>query len=1398
MKLFTSLRMVLSMLLLLPLTMVAQIEAGKVYMFTNLQYTDRSMSATADAYSATSITDASDYSQMWYVSKVGSSTYRLRNLGTGLYLRSSKQTSGAWTLVNEDKLDGNCTMKCTKAGSGYTLRASSDTNSHGFMHSNSSHRIVCWESAAGASQWKLTEIEIDEATLEQNWESLKEMNPTGEQVTSWNAALATLFKDKLCTQLNDAYAGYTTEQMKEDANYQALNPTLQKMVLKMTVDGTWAEENAVEGKPSWDAEYAKRLRVQMIEPYCNKEAAAQGLGMQAHTNLNNPLGLYANNRQVLYIFVEGEIKSGSSLYLATWQGHGKPGNGYDEGLQLKEGLNILPVYGDMLTGCVNYVVQTFNSAAGYGNKSTVRKYTDYDNIKVHIEGGNLNGFFNLVGDELWGEGDDNADWDYYAARATHTDFTMLGKYMTLQFPLEDKDCVDENGNVNKGLKTYYTGKNIAKQSLEEWDKVMLWERILMGVASKADVDAANAKWKSPYSGKDEVIAHTGNLTDGLACDYGDYYNVHGLAFGVPTGYMYGSYDHSGYNYNTMESILVSMPTNAGSHWGPAHEIGHQHQQPFTLNGLTEVTNNLFSNVVYWYFGESTSRVNGSEGNLENVAAAFNTPGGDFYTNNIWALTHMYYRLFMYYHILGHNTAFYPRLYELMRQQPMQRGYQQSGTGGLLHFYKQTCIAAGEDLTEFFRAHGALTPMTERLVGDYSNSIYNCSQADIDAAIANVKKMGLKENLAPLFINDGTGQKIIGSTGKVLDLYEGYTTSDIGSYAYFYEPAGAYTYTVSDGYVAMEGTGGIGFLVRNADGEIMAFSNKMKMQISDEVSLMLMKGEAKVEVMNGDNTTVEATGNMIASQRVLLGSLLEEATTMLKYFDDTNKKVGYYQEAYKGNLPELTEIAQAVYDESKEEEYATAYENLFAVVDAIKSNPNAVVGIINGSEYQLTTYKSKTTAMEATTGTKVVKGVNISATKNAQRWIFEAAGGDNLYYIKNKATKTYLDELESGKQATVQGTTPTVAYKLINLGNGVLAVQCQEGKNQSLNHNNGTVLGWSYEGDQNSWWYITAKALNEEELNKIELAALITKTNTLLDEMGEDVMLPGSLPLQTETKTADFYLSTNADQNVVGTANDGGGIAALLDGNTSTYLHTQWSGTAVSGDHYIQVYLGEEMALPEFTFTYATRKAGSASSTSPAPSNIKVSASKDGKNFSKTLGTFTTSGTNPLPAYSKLGQYWTSKVLSLPEDYHYLRFTVSASSGPANNTFGGHAFFAMSEFSIDNPTTVVNSLKDAYKSFDEQKNAWFVETFKAAADEMYAAQTVSKNSNATAEEIATALAELQVKYEALLAAFNDPTAIEGVTINTNKQQGIFDLSGRRLNQITAPGLYIINGQKRYVK
>ncbi|MBQ5880947.1 MAG: M60 family metallopeptidase, partial [Bacteroidaceae bacterium] len=715
-------------------------------------------------------------------------------------------------------------------------------------------------------------------------------NPSATKIKTWSTALEALFADRACSQLNETYAAYTSAQMQADANWQALPGTLQKMVLKMVAGGTWSEDNVDSTKPAWDAEYAKRLRVQLIEPYNDPGNAAAALTMNAHTNLNNPLGIYGNNKQVLYIMVEGEVKTGSTLYLATWTGHGKPGNGVSEGTQLKPGLNVVTLTADGTTGCINYVVQTLDNSKGNGNKARVRKLSDYADLKVHVEGGILNGFYNAVGDELWGEGDNNADWDYYAARATHADLTVLGKYMTLQFPLHD-----ELTEGNKGLGYYFTGKNTAEAIVEVWDNVMLWERLLMGLASKQQYSDANAKWKSPYSDKSEVFAYTGDNEDPFFCDYEDYYNVHGLAFGVGgTSYMYGSWDHSGYHYNTMGSIMGDIINSSGSYWGPGHEIGHQHQQPFTLNGLTEVTNNLFSNVVLWYVGKSTSRVNGDQGALFQVYDAFCTKGGDFYTNNIWALTHMYYRLFLYYHVLGHNTDFYPRLYEMLRQDPMKKSYNQDGAVGLLHFYKKACMAAGEDLTEFFRAHGMLEVMESRFVGDYANSIYNTTQQQVDAAIAEVKALGYKENLSVLFINDGTGEKITGCTGQELSLFDGATTANVGSYAYFYTPAADYTYTISNGKITMKGTGGVGYLVLNEAGEIVAFSNKKTFTITDDVAYLLMTGKAAVQAINGDNTTVPATTDMTTLQRNLLNTLLTKAKAMAKLSDDTGMKVGYYK------------------------------------------------------------------------------------------------------------------------------------------------------------------------------------------------------------------------------------------------------------------------------------------------------------------------------------------------------------------------------------------------------------------------------------------------------------------------------------------------------------------------
>ena len=45
---------------------------------------------------------------------------------------------------------------------------------------------------------------------------------------------------------------------------------------------------------------------------------------------------------------------------------------------------------------------------------------------------------------------------------------------------------------------------------------------------------------------------------------------------------------------------------------------------------------------------------------------------------------------------------------------------------------------------------------------------------------------------------------------------------------------------------------------------------------------------------------------------------------------------------------------------------------------------------------------------------------------------------------------------------------------------------------------------------------------------------------------------------------------------------------------------------------------------------------------------------------------------------------------------------------------------------------------------------------------------------------------------------EENAIESVVVESNIVEGIFDLQGRKLENITAPGLYIVNGKKVLVK
>lgn len=1312
------------LLLLVVIAAKAQLSDGKVYNFVNVgKATSMSIAANGVIVSGT---DQSNYSQLWYAASDGGG-FTLRNLGNGRYLKSPNATSGAWSTVKEK--DANCIFTASPVSGNYAIRVTGNSGGYNYMHADGSNNIVCWESSNNNSQWTMKVVGIDAAALNANWNTLAGIDPSAATVATYQTHLNNLFSDKSCTTLKKSFASESA--VKNDADYKALPIALQQMVLKI-YKNNWDENNYDNSKSIWESTYAKKYRVQLYEPYNNAGTAAEALGLNAHTNLNNPTGIFANDREPLYVMVEGTIKEGSSLYITSYTGHGKPGNSHSEGTQLTEGLNIIPSYGNGNNYLINYVVETFDTSDGKrGNKSKARKLSDYAPLKIHIEGGYINGYYNKVGDNLYTP-DTNSDWEYIEARATQTDVTVLGKYITLQFPFNDA-----NTEGNKGMKYYFNEQINIQASIDEWDNVMLWERLLLGVLDEETTKAEALQ--SPYSNKD-VIEYTGN--DGkYASGYGDYYNIHGLSFGVGgDAYMYGTWDHCGYHYSTMHSILVSMVNDAGTHWGPGHEIGHQHQKLLTVNGLTEVTNNLFSNVVLWFFGESTSRVNGSEGSLSNVLAAFNSEGSDFFTNNIWGQTQMYYKLFLYYHVLGYNTKFYPTLFEMLRQDPMSSGYEQNGATTLLHFYKKCCLASGDDLTEFFRAHGFFSVMDNRLVGDYSNSVYTSTQADIDAAIAEVKAMNYDENISVLFINDATGETIKSHKGDNLTLY-GETTvcAEVGSYGSFEaNTIPDYTYSVSGTTVTMEGEGGTGFAVFNEDGEIIAFSDKKTFSISPECAAAIASGAAEIKAVQADNTIVEAVDVMDAddnaAKRTALGELLESAGGILTFKDETGTKVGYYRTAALTDLQTAYNSAKAVYDAMTEASYSAVYDVLYKEYTEVACDDYARIGIVPGNAYRLDNLYHTSRSMAVNTSNNQMFGYDTDGT-DAQLWYFEPSATKGRYYLKNKATAKYPGNVSTSAILSADKTTTedAYAYELRDMGNGVWALVGNTGLHcaSSQNYN---IVGWGVDA-QATRWYITAVEVDNNTEALYDLQNLIGKTEALIAEVGEVTKVSSKLNLS----ESNYY--TNAPCKETAYGDQFTSYDVLCDNNPATFLHTDYSSQAPSEDHYIRIDLGSGQEEKLFNLHYRTRKDGNLC----APTSVVIEASNDNSKWvilrEITSGLPKTGNTEY--SFADLGN---------GNAYRYIRMRVlnTSTSQKTNN----HYYFIVSELGLSK-ISFVEKLDATYSSMSPG-------TLLAAYEACLAAQSVLDAGNTAA--YANACTALEEKYNALLTAKKN---VENSALNAKK-------------------------------
>ena len=1350
---------------------------GAVYHFQNVGNTGIALGASALSDVAGVSSDKDNKSQQWYVKKSGGN-YTFRNLGNGRYLQGAG-ASASWGLAQDASSNANLFELATVGGNN-TIRSKADSeNGYGYMHRDNGNNIVGWESGNTNTQWTLTKVDYPEAELNAIWDEIAALIPDEETVSSYQSALYAIFEDGACTKLNSTYVSMEVESIKTDANYRKLPAELQAMVLKVR-SGYWDEANAIEGKLEWSDEYARKFRVQMYEPYSIEGEITSYLRFNAHSNMDNPTGLFANSGQPMYIMVEGKIANGAELWVAHVTGHGLTyyynNSAYT---QLKEGLNVVPYFSDGSQLWINYVVHTYNSNGATLDEQFPHKISDFKPLKIHIEGGHINGYYNAIGDfraadsnteDLWGAVDNDADWDYYKKRAPLNgtdgisgDFALLGHRQTLLFELgniTDDGGGTQNGllyhldNItvpakpynNSGLFTDYTNMGLDASTgkinimIEAWDRIMYSELATMGLVSTSTMDKMNEmypRWTADDK-KAEIYNYGKSAADQQTyidfcqgIDYSEYFNHHGAAVGSYSGYMSGGWRCCNYHYNTMGDIIGKIANEAGPTWGPAHEIGHQHQGTFNLNGQTEVTNNFFSNVAVWYMGMGTSRYNGSEGNLQHVLEAFNKEGNDAYTNNIWALTHIYYRLWLYYHLAGNNTQFWPRLYELCRRVPIVNGGQISGETSLLRFYQHACDAAGEDLTEFFRAHGYLEVMENRLVGDYSNGIYNQTQEQIDAAIAAVKAKNYPQNLAVLFINDGTSDTGVQHDGVTArSLWDGAPTADFGSVTDFIkgDVSVSTNYTASvdaNGNVTMSGgSGGIGFVILNEKGEIVSFSNKSSFPLSDEVAHLVATGVLTISSIDDESEITEAEIDLSALQSGLLRELIDKAQAIINLADDTNTKVGFYKPT---SIADLVAVCDAAKEQlSTGVALGAAYEKLYTEYDAVLKNETARIPFSAAHTYTLTNYAYPTRKMVVSNGV-IYANENVSDTDNAARWKFVETGTEGVYNVVN-LNEQYAPKISTSGQMTV--TTDAVAeakYVVESLGEGLWAVSLTPSASNTSFHaasNDGyKVVGWGTDAAATKW-YLTAVKLDEDVLATEKLETLVKSTEALIGKMAVLDTLKTNLTLQVTDPNASYYIScSNLDSS------EGSDMNYLIDNKNNTYIHSNYHSVSALND-WLDVDLGSGNKLSMFAFSEVTRSGASAD----FPKTIEIYGSNTKSNNTNDYTLIATVTGLPQSA----GKNWESDAVVAAEDYRYLRFVVT--------TGNNRIYFHMAEFDLYSIDYDVTKL-EGFSSVDD-------DLVKKAYKNMLKGKAWLTRNDATAANITAAEETLETAYEDLKTAYNN--------------------------------------------
>jgi hypothetical protein len=579
-----------------------------------------------------------------------------------------------------------------------------------------------------------------------------------------NELAATYFEDVACTTLKAEYQSMSDEQLTASMTEAGMPDFMVPVVLKIK-NNSWAA-------------YEKDFRIHSYNAFSDANYWNTRLKSTGGSFMGNPTGIYSADYAPIYVFVDSDVPEDATLYLAGCVGNALVTNA-KMGKKLVKGLNVVDGEKDALY----YVVYTADT------KPMTKTLSEWPDMKIHIEGGVVNGYYDVTR---------HSDADYVALRdaATHECFTIKGSNALFNFK-------------TSSYKTVWP--STIDKSISWFDSLTVWHKELMGLCESV---ATGKRASAPF-----------NLTGGESY-FPIYYNNPNFAIeGNSSSAGYANSSSYRTCYNSVECIRNSFDVSRYEldDWCANHECGHNNQGAIKLEGGTEVSNNLFANVVRFYDGLVTS--SGSPMLTTMNDYANHVP---YYVRSVDTQLRMFYQLYLYYHQAQMNTSFYPELFKALRDDPLELWNNTNNSG--LKFVRKVCEVAQEDLTEFFDAWGFFEPC-RLTIDDYGTRSMTVNQSDIDITLDEISKYP-KKNRQILFIEDRvdyvlTTDFLTTAGNKRRDSDKVGQCGDLGQFTE-YLPGGSepsnYTYLQSDSLFAMLGTGGIGFMVRNSEGKMLYASN----------------------------------------------------------------------------------------------------------------------------------------------------------------------------------------------------------------------------------------------------------------------------------------------------------------------------------------------------------------------------------------------------------------------------------------------------------------------------------------------------------------------------------------------------------------------------------------------